>query len=129
MRKIRTWKSYKMTLCLRSSSELSQISKMTFFQKRITTFSPVADVWLASEYAYVIRIWALKTLFIQAEKRKQPSRGFLKKGVLKICRKFTGEHPCRSVILINLQSNFIEITLRHDCSPVILLHIFRTPFP
>ena len=27
------------------------------------------------------------------------------------------------------QSNFIEIALRHGCSPVHLLHIFRTPFP
>ena len=26
-------------------------------------------------------------------------------------------------------SNFIEITLRHGCSPVNLLHIFRAPFP
>ena len=26
------------------------------------------------------------------------------------------------------QSNFIEITLRHGCSPVNLLHVFRTPF-
>ena len=25
--------------------------------------------------------------------------------------------------------NFIEITLRHGCFPVNLLHIFRTPFP
>ena len=43
--------------------------------------------------------------------------------------KFTGEHPCRSVISLKLQSNFIEIALRHRCSPVNLLHIFRTPFP
>ena len=28
-----------------------------------------------------------------------------------------------------LQSNFIEIALRQGCSPVNLLHIFRTPFP
>ena len=28
-----------------------------------------------------------------------------------------------------LQSNFIEILLRHGCSPVNLLHIFRTAFP
>ena len=28
-----------------------------------------------------------------------------------------------------LQSNFIEIALRHGYSPVNLLHIFRTPFP
>ena len=51
---------------------------------------------------------------------------FLRKSVLKISSKFTGEHPCRSVILIKLQSNFIEITFRHGCSPVNLLHIFRT---
>ena len=54
---------------------------------------------------------------------------FLGKAVLKICSKFTGEHPCRSAILVKLQSNFIEITLRYGCSPVNLLHIFRTPFP
>ena len=42
---------------------------------------------------------------------------FLRKGVLKICTKFTGEHPCRSAISIKLLWNFIEITLRHACSP------------
>ena len=50
---------------------------------------------------------------------------FLRKGVLKICSKFTGEHPCRSAISIKLQSNFIEITLQGGYSPVNLLHIFR----
>ena len=54
---------------------------------------------------------------------------FLEKGVPKICSRFTGEHPCQSVISIKLQSNFIEITPRHGCSPVNLLHILRTPFP
>ena len=54
---------------------------------------------------------------------------FLGKAVLKVCSKFTGEHPCSSVILIKLQSNFIEIALWHGCSPVNLLHIFRTTFP
>ena len=56
--------------------------------------------------------------------QNQPSRG-----VLKICSKLTGEDPCRIVISIKLQSNFIEITLRHSCSPVNLLHIFRRTFP
>ena len=51
------------------------------------------------------------------------------KGVLKICNKFTREHPSRSVISVKLQSNFIEITLWHGCSPINVLHIFRTPFP
>ena len=27
-----------------------------------------------------------------------------------------------------IANNFFEITLRHGCSPVNLLHIFRTPF-
>ena len=53
---------------------------------------------------------------------------FLGKGVLKLCIKFTGEHPCRSGISIKLQSNFIKITLQQVCSPVNLLNIFRTPF-
>ena len=62
---------------------------------------------------------------------------FLRKGVLIICSKFTGEHPCRIVISIKLlrykvsiklQSNFIEIALRYGCSPVNLLHTFRTNF-
>ena len=62
----------------------------------------------------------------------------LGKGVLKICSKFTVEHPCQSVISIKLHQSvisiklhciFIEITLWHGCSPVNLLHIFRTPFP
>ena len=32
-------------------------------------------------------------------------------------------------VLIELQSNFIEIKLWHGCSPVNLLHIFRISFP
>ena len=52
----------------------------------------------------------------------------LRKVVLKICRKFTREHPCRSVISIKLLCNFIEIRLRNGCSPVNFLHIFRTSF-
>ena len=60
--------------------------------------------------------------------QNQPSKILLGKGVLKICNKFTGEHPCRSVISIKFQSNFIDITLRNGCSLVTLLHIFRIPF-
>ena len=59
---------------------------------------------------------------------KQPLRGVLK-GVLKKCSKFTGEHPCQSVISIRFQSNFTEITLWHGCSPVNLLHLFTTSLP
>ena len=53
---------------------------------------------------------------------------FLGKGILKIWSKFTGGHRYRNVISIKLHWNFIEIALRHGCSPANLLHIFRTPF-
>ena len=59
--------------------------------------------------------------------RSSPPGLFLRKGVLKICSIFTGEHPCRNVISIKLQSNFIEVTLWHGCSPVNMLHIRRIP--
>ena len=39
----------------------------------------------------------------------------LGKDVLNICSKFTGEHPCWSAISTELQSNFIEVALRHGC--------------
>ena len=52
----------------------------------------------------------------------------LGKGVLKVCSKFTGEHLRRNAVSVKLQSNLIEITLRLGCSPINLLHIFRTPF-
>ena len=60
--------------------------------------------------------------------RSSPSEVYLRKGVLKICSKFEGEHPCRSAISIKLQCNFIEIALRHGCSPSNLLQIFRAAF-
>ena len=59
--------------------------------------------------------------------QKQPSWDVLIKGCPEIFSKFTGKHSCRSVISIKLLCNFIKITLWHGCSPVNLLHIFRTP--
>ena len=60
--------------------------------------------------------------------RSSPPEMFLGKGVLKICGKFTGEHPCRSVISIKLHCNSIEIAFWYEYSPVNLLHSFRTHF-
>ena len=55
--------------------------------------------------------------------RSSPSEVFLGKGVLEIFSKFTGEHPCQSVISKKL------LALRRGYFPVNLLHISRTPFP
>ena len=84
------------------------------------------------------KCWNLKVVvdsgwFTRNNNRKRKSRSSypevsLVKGVLKICSKFTGEHSCRSMISIKLQSNVIEITLQHGCSPVNLLDILRIPF-
>ena len=48
------------------------------------------------------------------QKRNSLLEVFLGKGVRKICSKFT-EHPCQGVISMKIQSNFIEITLQHEC--------------
>ena len=61
--------------------------------------------------------------------RSSRSEVFCEKGVRNICSKFKENNPCQCVIPIKLLYSFIEITLRHRCSPANLLHIFRTPFP
>ena len=60
--------------------------------------------------------------------RSSPPEVFLGKGILEICTKFTGEHPCRSAISVKLLCNFIEIALCHGCS-INLQCIFRTSLP
>ena len=78
----------------------------------------------------LLKITTKSTHFLPAKKSHRSSHPdvFLGKSVLNICCKFTGERPCQSLISINLQ-RIIEIALRHVCSHVNLLHIFRTSFP
>ena len=89
---------------------------------------PVAKKQFSSLTAALGKLQVNPIQTLTMDRNSQPEV-FLGKGVLKICSKFTGEHPCRSVISMKLQSNFTEITLQHGCSPSNLLHIFRTPFP
>ena len=75
----------------------------------------------------------LETFFILSIFRSGPPEVFLGKSVLKICSKFTREHPYRSVISVKLQSSFIKITLWHgkfaadfkNTSGRLLLHLLR----
>ena len=71
----------------------------------------------------------MESLYFWRLPRSSPLEVILRKVVLKLCSKFTGEHPCWSRISIKLQSNFIEIALWQGCPPVNLLHFFRAPFP
>ena len=38
-------------------------------------------------------------------------------------------YSLKGMVQTHMLCNFIEIALRHGCSPVNLLYIFRTPFP
>ena len=89
-------------------SEFCEISKNTFFTEHVWA---TAFVWN-------------NVLVIFQECRSHSPKVFLGKGVLKLCSKFTAEHPFLKVILISCFA-FIEITLRHGCSPVNLLHILK----
>ena len=108
----------------------------------IVSFEPIfcneiqTSTWKCDNFTIILRkirsSIASKTKFPEAVYHQSEAalqRCSYKKVFWKICSKFTGEHPCQSVISIKLQSNFIEIVLRHGCSPVFLLYVFRTPFP
>ena len=62
--------------------------------------------------------------------QKQPFRGVLMKGYPKNVQQiYWRKHmPKCNFSNLKLQSNFIEVTLRHRCSPVKLKQIFRAPF-
>ena len=62
---------------------------------------------------------AVRLTFASAKEVLKSSRPevFLGRRVLKICSKFTGERQCRNVI--SREGNFIQIVLRHGCSPEI----------
>ena len=60
-------------------------------------------------------------MFLKISRSSRP-KVFLRKRVLKISSKLTGEQPCRSVISVKLFSNFIEMALSSAC-------LFSCKFP
>ena len=86
----------------------------------------ISTYFAITHETFTINVQNKQITDIQKIYRGSPPEAFLGKGVLKICSKFTGEHPHRSAILVKLQSSFIEIPLRYGCSLVNLLHILRT---
>ena len=91
-------------------------------------FSPNAWKYGPEKTPYLDILRAVTTTTQTLDRSSHP-QVFLRKGLLKICSKLAGEHQRQSAISIKLQSNFTEIALLHGCSPVNLLHIFRTYFP
>ena len=102
--------------------------------KKSTSFRTFLFLWLkkitgiSSKFKFYIFKYVQRSRLLCKVSTGSHPEVFWVKGVLKMCCRFIGEHPCRNVISIKLQSNFIEITLRHECSPVNLLHIFIKPF-
>ena len=60
--------------------------------------------------------------------QKQPPRGVPRKRCSENMHQIYRKHPCQIAISIKLLCDVIEMALLHGCSPVNLLHIFRTPF-
>ena len=100
-------------ICYRRPGRCSQKRKWKYGESVVVLFNITSGPFL-------------RVLFVVYE--SSPPELFLGKDLLKIFSKFTVEHPCWSVISIRLLCNFIEIALGHQCYPVNLLHIFRTPF-
>ena len=101
-------------LALKRLSSLFWYSKLSYFHN------------LASAMSFTF-LYFLFLRFMHLEAAIQHPEVFSRKDVLKICSKYTGEHPCRSAISIKLLCSFIETALRYGCSEN-LLHVFRTPF-
>ena len=62
------------------------------------------------EYTFLINVVTENMLLFSRSSRPEV---FLGEGVLKLCSKFTGEHPNLSLISIKLQSNFIGLAHWH----------------
>ena len=99
---------------------------------------------------YIMKGWSLKILKIKLRKvlflyqkkkllqqalskkkkkyQKQLSRGVLTKRYSENMQQIYRRTLMPKCDFNKVARNFIEITLQHGCSPVNLLHIFRTPF-
>ena len=70
----------------------------------------------------VTPIWSVSK--VRFNFQKQPPRGALRKRFSENMQQIYRRTPMPKCNF----SNFIEIALRHECSAMNLLHIFRTPF-
>ena len=61
--------------------------------------------------------------------QKQPSRAVLRKRCSENMQQIYSRTPMSKCDFNKVTFTFIEIALRHGCSPVNSLHIFRTSFP
>ena len=109
--------------------------KKTFSQKQNQTNHSKTQLYVSCLFMmfFIILLFSISLLHFRRHLpciiQKQPPSGVPRKRCSENIQQIYKRHPCRSAILITLQSNFIEIALRHGCSPLNLLYIFRRPFP
>ena len=114
--------------------ETRRLKNVVIFIQTVLSFVLSRKIILTIRIFFLINYLVYRTFyFLESSYKKLYPEAALnrcshKTGVLKICNKSRGEHPCRIAISMMLQNIFIEITLRHGCSPVNLLHFFRTTF-
>ena len=102
-----------------------QVYKNTYFEKHL---------WAAtSENEHVSDKFTegrsfLNFLYPFKPFQKQPFRSVLSKRCSENMQQNYRRKPMLKCDFNKVLCNFLEITLQHGCSPVNLLHIFRTPF-
>ena len=103
----------------------SWIKYFTYARPHYFTFSSKC---ICEGLTLIILIYNWKTTTNSGQKRDpeaQPTRSVLKKGYYETAMRTT----MLKCDFNKVASNLIEITLWYGCSPVNLLHIFRTSFP
>ena len=89
----------------------------------------INDLRFACQWTFFIALHISTRALDYNELEKQPYRCVLRKRCSEKMQQIYWRTPMPKCDFNKFQSNFTEITLRHGCSPVNLLHIFRTPFP
>ena len=117
------WKLFKdIALCWMISFHIQQNGKRIKEALKKIFFLNTLMVFLKNAFLKTCPYtWCL----LSSKTRSSHPEVFLGKDPLKICCKFTGTPMPKC----DFNKVAVAITLRHGCSPVNLLHIFRTPFP
>ena len=106
------WKNHLCICSYASCLSLAQISK--------TLKKTFSKTFLACQLNFAVVVWVNEGKYLNIF--KSHPEVFLGKGILKICSKFTGEHPCRSVVSIKL---LYTLTWMFSCK---FAAYFRRPF-
>ena len=94
--------------------------------QKIHKFQLQKGVWAAFNWVFLLISTLGKPLFYANFPQKQPPRGVPRKRCSENMQQIYRRTPTLKCVF---NCNFIQITLRHECSPANMLHIFRTPSP